>query len=108
MYIYKAFVLAVLDADTIIATIDMGFQVYKRQRLKLANVEVSLDDYQNKKTRDWLKSLILNKDVLLKVKKSGRGDNGVYYAEVFIDEENEIKSINEWLVRENLANYKNK
>ena len=38
-YVYKAFVKRVIDADTLILRIDLGFQVLKEQRIRLAGID---------------------------------------------------------------------
>ena len=38
-FFYKAFVRRVIDGDTILALVDLGFQVFKEQRLRLASID---------------------------------------------------------------------
>lgn len=37
-YIYKAKILEVIDGDTLMVNLDLGFQVWKEQRIRLANI----------------------------------------------------------------------
>ena len=38
-YVYKAIIERVVDGDTLVALIDLGFQVKKEQRLRLAGID---------------------------------------------------------------------
>jgi micrococcal nuclease len=94
MYEYKAKVLRVIDGDTIDFMVDMGFSVFRKIRIRLANVDTP-EIYGVKKesaeyeegmkasgiTKGWLDST--NNEVIIKTHKDQTGKYGRYIAEVY-------------------------
>ena len=102
MYEYKALITKVYDGDTITADIDLGFDTWlKNQKLRLANIDAPEVRGESREsgllTRDKLRERILNKFV--KIKSYGKGKYGRWLVDVFLNDEN----INQWLLKENLA-----
>ena len=69
LYIYKAKIKSVYDGDTVRADISLGFGIYtNNQKIRLLNInapEVRGDSkVEGKKSRDYLRSRILNKNVI--------------------------------------------
>lgn len=58
-YLYKALVERVVDGDTLLLRIDLGFQVWKEQRIRLAGVDAPEID-----TKDGQKAAALVNDLL--------------------------------------------
>jgi micrococcal nuclease len=110
MYVYQAVVVRVYDGDTITVRIDLGFGVSKIETLRLFGIdtpEVRGDEREaGLKSRDWLRTLILNKEIIVKTYKDKKGKYGRYLADIFIEQETGPVNINDWLVRENLAERK--
>jgi micrococcal nuclease len=110
MYVYRAHVIKVYDGDTITVNIDLGFNISIKEKLRLYGIntpEVRGDEReQGLISRDWLRDLILDKDIIIKTKKDKKGKYGRYLATIFIDIDGEEKNINDWLVTEGLAEYK--
>ena len=50
MYTYEAEVLQVVDGDTLLVRIDLGFEVFKQQRLRLASIDTP--DIKSKAGKD--------------------------------------------------------
>ena len=93
LYIYKAKIKSVYDGDTVRADISLGFGIYtNNQKIRLLNInapEVRGDSkVEGKKSRDYLRSRILNKNVILKTYRDKQGKYGRWLAEIFIDDEN--------------------
>ena len=92
---------------TITVRIDLGFGVFKIEKLRLFGIntpEVRGEEREEGlKSRDWLRTLILNKEIMVKTYRDKKGKYGRYLAYIFIEQETGPVNINDWLVRENLA-----
>ena len=62
MYEYKAVVVKIIDGDTIDVTIDLGFELYKKERVRIAGVDTPEKRTRNLEEKalgldatDWLK-----------------------------------------------------
>lgn len=92
LYTYKAKVLSVYDGDTIRATFDLGFGIeLKNQSIRLSGInapEVRGESRENGlKSRDRLRELVLDKEVIITTKKDKKGKYGRWLGEVFVDGE---------------------
>ena len=104
MYTYKARITKVYDGDTVTADIDLGFGVLlKKQKLRLLGInapELRGDSRPHGiLSRDFLRDLILDKDVILKTYKDKKGKYGRLLTEIYLDTEN----INEIMLHEGHA-----
>ena len=77
MYYYNAHVTGVYDGDTITCNIDCGFGIIlKKQKIRLYGIntpELRGDDKINGiKARDYLRKLILDKDIILETYKNNK------------------------------------
>jgi len=105
LYHYKAKIVSVYDADTVRADIDFGFGRWGRDiALRLLGInapELRGDEKpQGIISRDALRSLILDQDVIIRTFKKGK--YGRYLADIFL---NDI-DVNKWLVENGFAEYK--
>lgn len=96
---YRATVINVVDGDTIDCSIDLGFKVSIKQRLRLSG----LDTPERKEdgfieAKNHLCNRILNKTITIKIE--GRSKWGYYLASLFDDKG---LNINEELIRLGLA-----
>lgn len=103
-YVYKAFVTDVYDGDTITVNIDLGFEIWlKDQKIRLANIDAPEVRGENKlqgiKSRDRLRELILNKEVVVETIKDKKGKYGRWLGNIYYNTE----LINEKLIQEGLA-----
>ena len=100
MYEYRAKIIKVYDGDTVTAEVDLGFKIKITEKLRLAGINApevrGIDKEKGKLSRDFLRELILDKDVTIKTNKDKKGKYGRYIAEIFLDDI-EI-SINDHLV----------
>ena len=104
MYEYKAKVIKVYDGDTVTVILDLGFNVTIKERLRLAGINTpevrGVEKVEGKISRDRLRELILGEEVIVKTSK--RGKYGRYIAKLI----HGGVVINDWLVEEGLAVYK--
>jgi len=103
-YIYKAFVTGVYDGDTITVDIDLGMDTWKMNvKMRLARIDTpemrGAEKEAGKVVRDYVRGMLLNKDVVIKTEKDKTGKYGRYLAEVFIDDMN----VNDHLLEEGMA-----
>jgi micrococcal nuclease len=85
-YRYRAHVLKIYDGDTITVRVDLGFHVQITQRLRLARIDAWEVRGEERPAgliaRDWLRSQILGRDVIVQTVKDATGKYGRYIAEV--------------------------
>ncbi len=84
-YLYRAKVLEILDGDTMIVSIDLGFQVWKEQRIRLASLNApEIYTEKGKKAYQFLLSKLGKIDqVLIKTRKLDI--YGRYVGHIFYD-----------------------
>lgn len=90
LYTYKAQVVGVHDGDSFTADIDLGLSVWLRGvKLRLAYINTPEVRGDNKefalRVRDYVRELILNKEVFIKTEKDRTEKYGRYIAEVIVD-----------------------
>ena len=103
-YTYKAHVTSVYDGDTITVDIDLGMNIWKMDvKMRLARIDTpemrGVEKAAGKVVRDYVRGMILDKDVVIKTEKDKTGKYGRYLAEVFIDDMN----VNDHLLEEGMA-----
>jgi micrococcal nuclease len=108
MYTYKASVIAVTDGDTIVVDIDLGFGVWvHKQSIRMAKInapELKGSTIEAaKKSKEFLKSLILNKWVTIRTEKDSKEKYGRWLATVLIEEDKNLIEINSKMVKEGHA-----
>jgi micrococcal nuclease len=112
LYQYKAFVTKVYDGDTITVEIDLGFKtsvIGEKIRLNRINAPEIRGESREEglRSRDFLRELILGKEILLETIKDKKGKYGRYLGEIYFQQEkNKWLNINDELVNEGLAEYK--
>ena len=111
-YHYHAKVISVYDGDTCKVDIDLGMGIWKRREtLRLHRINTpelrGEERQQGLVSRDRLRELIDGKVILLETVKDKKGKYGRYLAEVWLaTEDGSWKNINDQLVLEGLAEYK--
>lgn len=88
MYEYRAICREVYDGDTITIDIDLGFGVWlNNQKVRLADINTpevrGRDRSKGLKVRDYIRSLLLDKEIVIKTKKDSKGKFGRWLVEVF-------------------------
>jgi len=109
IYKYKAFVTKVYDGDTITVDIELGFGIVTRkQKIRLAHIntpEVRGEERdQGIISRDVLRDMILNKNIILDTFKDKKGKYGRYIGVVYLPET--ATSVNDFLVENGYAEQK--
>ena len=103
-YTYKAHVVGVYDGDTITVDIDLGMDTWKKNvKMRLARIdtpEMRGDEKElGKQVRDYVRGMILDKEVVIKTSKDKTGKYGRYIAEVVVGDIN----LNDHLVELGMA-----
>jgi len=84
-YVYSAVVERVVDGDTLILRIDLGFQVWKEQRIRLAGIDCpEKDTAGGRKAFEWVRDRMAQAEVVMvktnKVDIYGRYVGHVFYS----------------------------
>lgn len=98
MFQYSAKVYNVVDGDTVDCLVDLGFKVYSKQRIRLANIntpERGQPGYKEAKVR--LEQLVLDKEIVLTTTKQSKW--GYFLGELVVNGFN----ANNMLLAEGLA-----
>ena len=112
LYHYKAKVVSVYDGDTCRVDIDLGLNVWvKNEPIRLYRIdapEIRGDERQKGLlARDFLRQLILGKEIFLQTIKDKKGKYGRYLGEIWLRVDGEYKNINDLMVEKGHAVYKN-
>ena len=106
MYEYNATLLRVVDGDTLDASIDLGFDVWVKKRVRLYGInapESRTRDLEEKKkgiaAKEKLQELLEASNGIFVIKSHGVGKYGRCLGVIYIDDDN----INERLINEGFA-----
>lgn len=104
LYNYTAHVKKVVDGDTIVVDIDLGFSIsLNNQHLRLARINTPELKGSTKEAgeaaREALTAKLLDRSVRIKTHKVEKDKYGRVLAEVFIEDE----CVNDWLLTEGFA-----
>lgn len=88
-YTYRAKVVKVYDGDTVTVDIDFGMDQWKHnEKIRLYGLDTpevrGVEKPEGLKVRDWLRSQILGKDVIIKTIKDKKGKYGRYLGIVYL------------------------
>lgn len=111
LYHYKALVTDAYDGDTITVEIDLGLKTaVKGEKLRLLRINApelrGAEKVAGKASRDYLRSRILGKEILVETFKDRKGKYGRYLAEIWLEEDGSFVNINDELVEKGFAEYK--
>jgi len=111
LYHYTAHVLSVYDGDTCRVDIDLGLGIWIRnEKLRLARInapELTGDTkVAGMASRDALRELIDGKEIIIETIKDQRGKYGRYLAEIWLEQNGGFININDELVAQGHAEYK--
>lgn len=110
-YLYKATVVRVVDGDTVDLEIDLGMNVFVKERIRLARINtpetygVKKDSEEYKagmKAKKRLEELVLGKEIALETVKDKKGKYGRYLGELYTNDKDWI-CINSLMIKEGLA-----
>ena len=88
MWEYKAVVERVVDGDTIIAILDLGFKTYRRERIRFEGIDAPPINTQGGKiAKEVLEKIFRDSkyEIIIKTKKDKQGKYGRYLGRVFVN-----------------------
>ncbi len=111
LYHYRALVTEVYDGDTCTVDIDLGLYTWlKTQKLRFHRINApemrGADKAAGAAARDYLRSLILNQPIVLETIKDNTEKYGRYLAEVWLEREGIWVNVNDMMVQNGYAVYK--
>lgn len=112
LYNYRAQVRSVYDGDTCTVDIDLGLGVWLRgEKLRLYGINapelIGEERPQGIKARDFLRSLIDDREIIIRTYRDKKGKYGRYLAELFIPKSGGgWLNVNDELVSRGFAVYK--
>ena len=112
LYYYKATITSVYDGDTCTADVDLGLStIRKGEKIRLARINApeirGSSRQQGLIPRDFLRNLILNKNVYIQTIKDKKGKYGRYLGEIWLNnDDGSIINVNDLMVSSNFAEYK--
>lgn len=102
-YCYNALITKVYDGDTVTALVDLGFKIKTTIKVRLAGINApevrGKSRPEGLKTRDFLRDIILDQEVIIKTQKDKKGKYGRYIGVIYLKD----KNVNELLVEKKLA-----
>jgi micrococcal nuclease len=111
LYVYKARVVSVYDGDTCTVNIDLGLHTWiHEEKIRLARINApeirGEERQQGLLSRDYLRQLILDRDIILQTIKDNKEKYGRYLGEIWaLDDNGEYYNVNDKLVSEGYAIY---
>jgi len=112
LYHYKAVATSVYDGDTCTVDIDLGLHTWvKGEKLRLMRIDAPEVKGKTRSkglvSRDYLRSLILNKEILIETIKDAKEKYGRYLAEIWLEDGGgNLININNDLVKNGFAVYR--
>ena len=111
LYHYRAHVLSVYDGDTATLDFDLGMKMMiKKERVRLSRINApevrGKEKVEGKLSRDFLKSIILGKDIIVKTLKDKKGKYGRYIVEIQVEIDGNMINVSDLMVSEGHAIYK--
>lgn len=107
MYEYSATVISVYDGDTITVSVDMGFHITQTMSVRLARINSPEvrggSSTEGLEARDYLRSILLGKKVILVTYKDGKEKYGRYLADVYLGEPRVFNCVNDMMVAKGFA-----
>ena len=72
-YTYHARLIEVIDGDTILLEIDLGFQTFARQTIRLARINApEIDTADGKKSKRFIQQRLKNSNIVIETRKRGK------------------------------------
>lgn len=111
LYTYRANITSVYDGDTVTASVDLGFKVWL-YGIKIRLFGINAPEMRGEerpegiKSRDYLRALIKDSDVILRTVKDRKGKYGRYLADIYVDSSIGCIWVNSHLVEQGLAEYR--
>jgi len=85
LYLYQAHIVEIIDGDTILVNLDLGFDVFKQQRIRLANINAAeLKTPKGQKAYQFLITKLQNPDCII-IQTNKIDIYGRYIGHIFYD-----------------------
>jgi endonuclease YncB( thermonuclease family) len=82
-YLYKATIISVVDGDTLLLDVDLGFKVFKKQRVRLTQINAKeMSTKEGQKAFEYLQNLAANLEIIA-IKTNKIDIYGRYLADIF-------------------------
>jgi len=99
MFDYNTIISNVVDGDTVDVSIDLGFDIWHKQRLRLAGIDAAEHNTPfGAATKAYMKELLEGKPVKVEISKPDK--YGRYLATIYL---NSDVSINDQMIKNNMA-----
>ncbi len=112
MYEYNGKVIGVPTPDRVTVQVKLGFDIIICEIVHLFGLDVpskrERDINGRRVSRERLRSLILNKEIIVKTYKLENGDTTEkpkYMADLYLETPQGLLCVNDWMVEQNLAKY---
>lgn len=111
LYHYRAKVVSVYDGDTCTVDIDLGLHTWvHEEKLRLARINapevLGPEKPAGLAARDFLRSLIDGREIFIQTIKDKQEKYGRYLAEVFVQQNGAWVNVNDLMVQNGQAEYK--
>ena len=112
LYQYKAIVTSVYDGDTCTVDIDLGLHTWVRgEKIRLMRIDApemrGKSRTKGLRSRDYLRDLILDKEIIIGTFKDKKGKYGRYLGEIWLNMDGkDYVNVNDMLVKKKYAVYK--
>ena len=111
LFTYKAKVISVYDGDTITVDIDLGLSIFANgEKIRLNRINApELKGTEKKKgikSRNYLRKLLLGKEIIIETIKDRKEKYGRYLGEIFLIEKDKFINVNDLMVKKGFAKYK--
>lgn len=88
-YIYNAEVYRVIDGDTIVCDVDLGFFITQRMVFRLYGINcpeiVGTERAKGLESKEYMQTRIEGKQIIIKTHKDKKEKYGRYLAEIYLD-----------------------
>ena len=108
LYHYKARIVDVYDGDTVYADIDLGLSTWiHREKIRLARIDApeihGKERAAGLRSWEYIRKLLLGKEVLLVTIKDRRGKYGRYLGEIWLQENGTWINVNDRMMEAGMA-----
>jgi len=95
LYYYRGKVVHIVDGDTFDIVVDLGFNIFHKVRVRLADIDTpeifGKEKEEGLKVKDFVEKAILNKEVYVHTEKDKKGKYGRYIAHIlFTDDKGQV------------------